>query len=153
MNQSPSVEEIIREALRSAKTVQLGTSAGDQPWICTVHFYADEGLNLYWTSTVDRRHSKEIAKNPKAAAYLLVHENTPEEDYVIGISVEGTAQLFKPQNEMAAKGYVRKHGKDSAAVEAFVSGEKPFYKLTPSKIVLFDNKHFPDNTRQEWHLG
>ncbi len=36
-----TVEEIVREALSKAKTMQLGTSAGDQPWICTVHFYAD----------------------------------------------------------------------------------------------------------------
>jgi uncharacterized protein YhbP (UPF0306 family) len=145
-----TVEEIVRTSIAKANIMQLGTTAGNQPWICTVHFYADEDLNFYWCSDVTRRHSKELENNSKAAAYFLVHENTPDEDYVIGISVEGTAELLKENPEAACKGYCQKLGKPDETLRALLSSQKAMYKLTPKNFVLFNNKDFPDNTRQEW---
>ncbi|HLB66400.1 MAG TPA: pyridoxamine 5'-phosphate oxidase family protein, partial [Candidatus Saccharimonadales bacterium] len=110
-------------------------------------------LNFYWFSRLDRRHSKEIAKNPKISIYILVHEDKPTEKYVIGISTEGTAQLVDTNDEIDnIKAYVAKFSISKSFLDDVISGKEPhkFYKFTPSNFVLFDNKNFPEQSRQEW---
>lgn len=149
-----SIEALLKEYLPTINVMQLATSANNQPWVCTVHYYSDDQFNIYWCSTLERRHSQEIKQNPKVAAAILVHENTPVEKYVIGISVEGTAELVGGQvDEAILNGYAQKHHTSSSFVENVRSGKEPhkFYKLSPSNIVMFNNKDFPDNPRQEWN--
>lgn len=95
------MKEYIREYLQTNNVIQLATAKDGQPWLCNVHFYADHDLNIYWRSTTERRHSKEIADNPKVAAVIKVHENTPQEDYVIGLTIEGTAELLAEATDHA----------------------------------------------------
>lgn len=133
--------------------MQLATSSNDRPWACNIHYYSDEDLNFYWISTTDRRHSQDIADNPQVAATILAHENTPEENYAIGITVEGTAELIGENiDEQIGEAYVRKHGKAQNLIRDIASGNNPakFYRLKPARIVLFDNKNFPDDPRKEW---
>lgn len=135
--------------------MQLATSVNDQPYACTVHYYSDEDLNFYWVSNVERKHSQDLAQNPKVAATIMVHENTPEAKYVIGISIQGTAELIESGiSDDIVQGYVHKHGQDSN-MEDIVSGINPhkFYRLKPTSIVLFDTKDFPDSPRQEITLN
>lgn len=146
-----NIEQQVKEALKNSRIMQLATAVNDQPWICTVHFFADDTLNMYWCSEATRRHSKELTANNKASVYLLVHENTPEEDYVIGISLEGTAERIDgSQHQTACEGYVNKLGRDETVLKQLLSDEKAFYRFTPSSIVMFNNRDFPDNPRQEW---
>jgi len=145
-------EELIKQYLGQVNIMQLATAVNDQPWACTVHYYADEDFNLYWVSKLEREHSQDIRENPKVAAAIVVHENTPEEPYVIGISVEGTAEMLDDKvGREVVEGYVDKHGKDSSMSD-IASGNNPhkFYRLKPSRIVLFDSKNLPDSPRQEW---
>lgn len=148
-------EELIKQYLDQVNIMQLATAVDNQPWACTVHYYADDALNLYWVSTLERKHSQDIAKNPKVAAAIMVHENTLAEPYVMGISTEGTAELIAQNvtDEIAA-GYAAKHGKDSdmPAIAAGKHAHK-FYRLKPSRIVLFDNKNFPEDPRKELRLN
>jgi len=135
--------------------MQLATTSGDQLWACNIHYYSDEELNFYWISTLSREHSRHIAKNPQVAASILVHENTLEEPYVIGISIAGTAEhIGENIDEKIGAGYVQKHGKDPNFLSDIASGKNlhEFYSLKPSRIVLFDNKNFPDNPRKELDL-
>lgn len=148
-------EQLTKQYLDQVKIMQLATSVDDQPWACTVHYYVDKDLNFYWVSNVGRKHSQDIAQNPKVAVTVMVHENTPEEKYVIGISVQGAAELVEPAiAQDIVEGYIRKHGKDSN-MDDIVSGinAHKFYRLKPSSIVLFDTKDFPDNPRQELSLN
>lgn len=150
------VEEYVREYLNTNNVLQLATSADGQPWVCNVHFYADGDLNIYWRSTVERRHSQEIASNPKVAAVIKVHENTPEEDYIIGLSVEGTAELLAEKTDHAiVDAYCKKLGKDSEACAKIKSGTDPnkFYKITPKNFVVFNTKDFEGSPRKEWRLA
>ena len=145
------VKELVKQYLDQIKIMQLATSVNNQPWVITVHYYSDEDSNLYWISTLARKHSQDIEQNPKVAATILVHENTPDENYVIGVSAEGTAELIREKVvEGVVQGYARKHGKDSDMSD-IASGKNPhkFYRLKPSRIVLFDNKNFPNDPRQE----
>lgn len=144
--------KLVEEYLPSVNIMQLATSLNNQPWVCTVHFITDNDLNFYWASTLDRRHSKEIKDNSKAALTVMVHENTPEENYVIGISVEGEVELLGGDiDDVIGQKYVDHHDKGSNLVSEIREGKNPhkFYRLKPSKIVLFDNKNFPESPRQE----
>jgi uncharacterized protein YhbP (UPF0306 family) len=145
-------EELIRQYLAQVKIMQLATSADGQPWVITLHYYSDKDFNFYWISTLERRHSRDIKQNPKVATTILMHENTLAEPYVIGISVEGMAELIgeQPDPEVGS-GYVAKLSKDSDFLPDIASGKNPhkFYRLKPSRIVLFDSKNFSENPRQE----
>lgn len=150
------LNQLIQQYLEQVNIMQLATSVDNQPWACTIHYYTDSDFNLYWISTLAREHSKHISQNPNVAAAILVHENTPEEPYVIGISVAGTAELIGEKvDEQIGAGYVKKHGKDSSFLPDIASGKNPhkFYRLKPSRIILFDNKNFPDDPRKEWSIG
>lgn len=145
-------QELARQYLDQVNIMQLATSVNGQPWACTVHYYTDEDLNFYWVSTLAREHSHHIAQNPQVAAAVLVHENTPEEPYVIGISVAGTAEFIGEEiDEQIGAGYVKKHRKDAGFLSDIASGKNPhkFYRLKPSRIILFDNKNFPEDPRKE----
>lgn len=150
-----TLEEILRGHLPKIKALQLATSVGDEPWICNLHFYSDEKFNLYWVSTRERLHSKQIAKNPKVAASVLLHLNTAEEDYVIGATFSGKAELLGEIVDPEIRdGYQQKQATSDGFLNAVADGSNPhkWYRLTPSKIVLFDTKHFPDDSRQEVEL-
>lgn len=145
-------EDLVKEYLPMHRVMQLATSAANQPWACNIHYYSDDDLNLYWISTTDRRHSQDIAQNPQVAATILVHEDAPGENYVIGVSIEGKAELIGQNiDEQIAGDYINKLAKDPSLIKDIASGKNPhkFYRLKASKIVLFDSKNFPDNPRQE----
>jgi uncharacterized protein YhbP (UPF0306 family) len=147
------LQNLIREYLAQTNTMQLATSVDDHPWACTIHYYTDEELNFYWISTEAREHSQYIQQNPNVAAAVLVHENTPDEPYVVGISVAGTAELLGQEvPERIGQDYLRKHSRPQSLLDDIASGQNDhrFYCLKPTRIVLFDSKNFPHNPRQEW---
>lgn len=150
------IEELIREYLKTNNVIQLATCLDNKPWLCNVHFYADDDLNIYWRSLTTRRHSEEIAQNPNVAAVIKVHENTPEENYIIGMTVEGTAELLAEATDHAiVDAYCQKHGKDAKTADEIKSGNDPnkFYRITPKNFVVFNTRDFEGNPRVEWQPG
>lgn len=145
------IEELVKGYLPKFNIMQLATSADNQPWVCTVHYYTDENLNFYWISDENRRHSKEIHSNPQVTSYVLVHEDSSSEQYVIGMSIIGRAEAVQDPDQQIVDGYLKKLNK-TRFVDNALSSEHPdkFYKLTPSKIILFDTKNLSGNPRQEW---
>ncbi|MBI5357784.1 pyridoxamine 5'-phosphate oxidase family protein, partial [Candidatus Saccharibacteria bacterium] len=95
MNEIDRVKKIVK----SIRVMQLATSQNKQPYLCTLHFYADSDFNLYWFSRAGRKHSIDIANNSKVSAYILIHEDTKEEPYVIWTTIMGEAKLVDKPNE------------------------------------------------------
>lgn len=128
--------------------MQLATTHGTAPWICTVYFVYDPDFNLYWISLPTRRHSQDIATNPNAAAAVAVTFAKGEK--VVGLQFEGTAKHVDPTLEIAQK-YADRFNRSADWVQDFVGGktENQLYKLTPSHIYLFDDAHFPGGIRQQ----
>lgn len=150
-----SPKDLVKQYLPSADIMQLATCVDNQPWACNLHYYSDDDFNLYWISKPKSRHSKEIEQNPKVAVTIKVYENKTPKDTVIGVSFEGVAKLVdKADVQSAAKGYQAKHHTDDAFIKEVVDGKNPyvFYVMKPTKVVLFDNKNFPDDPRQEWGI-
>lgn len=131
--------------------MQIATSDGGQPWICTVWFVADEANNLYWASLPSRRHSHEIETNSNVAGAIVVRSEIGSP--VIGIQVEGTATRLSPSPKHRAivENYAATFHRTHDWVEEFVAGrtQHTLYKLTPSRLYLFDEEHFPGGKRQE----
>ena len=146
------IEDFLEQYINKSNILQLATSADNQPWVVTVHYFADQEFNLYWTSKPDRRHSKEIILNPKVSATILVHENTPSEDWVIGITVSGEARQVESIDSKIAEAYIKKLLKDPDLPANITNGTDPakWYVLKPLSLILFDSKDFPTQPRQEW---
>lgn len=154
MSMDSKIDDLIREYLPTKNVMQLATARDNQPWSCNVHYYSDDDLNLYWISEPGRRHSLEIKDNPNVSVAIKIHENTSSEDYVIGIALEGIAELMAEFDETIAAAYRDKQNKGESFVEDMREGRKPFkfYKLTPKNFVLFSTKDFDENPRQEWSI-
>ena len=132
--------------------MQLATSAGNQPWCCTLHFAHDENLNLYWVSRLTRRHSKEIVNNSNAAA-VIVKPHTKEQKPQ-GIQVEGRAKSLTPGEDLFGAGwktllqkYPGMHTLNDQVNRA-EGDDHVLYVLSPKTIKLFDVVNYPDHPEQ-----
>lgn len=125
--------------INQARVMQLATSRDGQPWICTVYFIVNGG-NFYWLSFPDRRHSKELADNAKAAVAIALHQEAP----VVGVQAEGSVRAVQNLSEAARvlALYVRKYGKGKDFIELLKRGKNrhELYCLVPGSVMLFDER-------------
>ncbi len=88
------VQQVVRENIDRTFHMSLATVKDDQPWVCEVHFAYDEHLNLYYRSLPSRRHSHEIAANPKVAGNIIDKYELGQSP--VGVYFEGIAQMLGP---------------------------------------------------------
>src|SRR5581483_8516064 len=148
-----SLKALIYKYLKDVKLMQLATTVNKQPWICSVWFCADKDLNIYFFSSINRRHSKEILKNNKVAAAFALPQ-TPK-DKPRGLQLQGTASEVKNKKEISKATilFTKRIFSLNQIQELMNHRQKPhrFYKITPSQYVLFDALNFPDESRQEFN--
>lgn len=131
----------IKEVLDRGYLLSLGTVDDNGVWVADVIYISDEQQNIYWMSSPDFRHSKAIAKNPKVAGTITVSQKPGDLDFAI--QLEGVAEkMAGPQLALAAK-FLMKKGKavPSKIIDILREGYC-WYKLTPTKIELIDQKNF-----------
>lgn len=143
-------KELIYDHIKNKDVMQLATAQNNQPWVCNVHFYADEDLNLYWLSEPGRRHSQDIAANGKTAVAILVSEVMP----LIGVQLEGDAEVCDgAAYEAVLHAYGERHNRAAWAQDVVDGkGSNKLYKFTPRVLGLFDLKNFPKDPKQEWRM-
>lgn len=149
-----NLRKLITDYLQEAKMMQLATALDNQPWVCNVWFAADEELNIYWFSSITRRHSKEVLKNNKvAAAIVLPHAPI---DPPRGLQLQGVAEELNDTKDIQkAISFYQDRIFPKEKIEQFMSDlKKPhkFYRIKPTQFVLFDVVNFPENSRQEYVL-
>ncbi len=146
---------LIKDYLKKAKLMQLATSLGDQPWVCSVWFASDEDLNIYWISSTTRRHSQEVIKNKKVAVAVVLPQ-TPK-DPPKGLQLQGAAEELTKKEDIdkAISVYKDRIFSIEDINELMENKEKPhkFYRIKPAQIVLFDAVNFGDGWRQEFNLS
>ena len=146
------IRNLIKDYLVEAKLMQLATCVDGQPWTCNVWFAADDNLNIYWFSSLTRRHSEEVFKNNKVAAAIALPQ-TPK-DPPVGLQLQGTAELLMDwvDIEKAISVYADRIFAREKIDEFMKSEARPhrFYRIRPTHFVLFDAVNFPDNSRQEY---
>ncbi|MDP4000329.1 MAG: pyridoxamine 5'-phosphate oxidase family protein [bacterium] len=148
------LKQLIVDYLNEQKLMQLATDTDGKPWACSVWFGFDEDLNIYFFSSTARRHSKEIENNGNVAgAVVLPHEPS---DPPRGLQFEGVAEKLTDPDDLAkARSVYEGRIFDAEQVDEFMANqENPhmFYRIRPSKFVLFDVVNFPDDPRQEFEV-
>ncbi|MDO8618471.1 MAG: pyridoxamine 5'-phosphate oxidase family protein [Candidatus Daviesbacteria bacterium] len=147
------LKSLIEDYLKEGKLMQIATSKENTPWVASVWFVHDDKLNLFFISTKDRRHSKEIKENPKVAGTIVIPHLKGSGEKVRGLQFEGIAretnayemdlanQLYKGKYELA----------EEIALEELMDPKVTFgyYIIEPKTFVLFDEINFPDDPRQE----
>ncbi len=151
MKSDQEVEKIIREYLPDVVHLSLATSANNKPWVCEVHFVYDDELNLYFRSKKARRHSREIAANPRVAGNVV--EQHRAEQKPRGVYFEGAAEILEDfdENHKAYEAFSRRLGVGPEIIEDAKSedGHK-VYKITISDLYLFDSRE--SSPSQKYHL-
>lgn len=134
--------------------MQLATCEDNAPWLCTVHFYMDNDFNFYWVSQAGRRHSAQIAENANAAVTVVIHENTPEEKYVISVTATGLVEMLSDVEPEIRRAYIEKLDKPPHMLPDPGDPENTneFYRLQPHRITIFDTKNFPNAPKQEFEV-
>ncbi len=137
-----NVEKLIRSYLPNIIHLSLATCAGDKPWVCEVHFVYDEELNLYFISLPNRRHSKEISKNPNVAGNIVTQHDLDEPPQ--GVYFEGQAEMLTnaDENSTAYKEYIKRFSdrEDFCKEELAKEDGHRFYKITVTDFYVFDRK-------------
>ncbi len=151
-----SVKYLIEQYLNEVLVLQVATSAGNVPWVCTVCFAADSDFNVYWMSRHDARHSQEIARNAHVAAAVVL-------PYALGDATRGL-QLAGTVDELSTEPAVsvglgvmqERYGvtpERTAELKRTIvarSGDFGLYRLQPDSIVLYDKLNFPDAPQQRY---
>lgn len=147
----PDLRKLIVEYLEDQKLMQLATISESGPWICTVWQAYDEDLNIYFFSGLNRKHSKEIEKDNRVAG-ALSKSHTPN-DKPRAIQFSGTAQALTDEEDIKkARSVYEGRIFDAETIDSFMSNTNQphvFYKISPSKFVLFDVINYPNSPRQE----
>lgn len=133
-----NIEAIIREYINKSLHLSLATVSDDTPWVCEVHFVYDHDLNLYFRSLESRRHSQEIANNPKVAGNIIAQHTIDE--YPHGIYFEGVARKISDVQEMEtiAPLFADRLGRqDDILGEAQTKEGHKFYKITVANWYAF----------------
>ena len=148
------IEKLYRNYLKDVKLMQLATCENNQPWLCNVWFVNDDNNNIYWISRETREHSKQIKNNSNVACTF--HKWFEE-----GLGQKGQALVISGQAEKLAGNvcegpydlYSKSYPKvlEFQTKKAFLNdeGHHFFYKVTPKRIVWFDEINFPEDPRQE----
>lgn len=143
-------ENYIVKYLDEVQLMHLASCSDNQPWVVNVYFASDNRHNIYWTSQSTRRHSREIAENPKVAAsiHLPYQPGAPGR----GVQVQGTARAVpKEEVEQLFQAYAEKFNAH-AMLPKLLDDLSPhtLYQMKTESFVLWDEQNFPNEPRQEW---
>ena len=130
--------------------MSLATCRDGRPWVCEVHYVFDDELNLYFHSTMARRHSKEIADNPYVAGDIVTQHSLGEKPR--GVYFEGKAELLKDvdENNPVYKLFCDRFDKDEEILEdANKDDGHKFYKISVDKFYLFDTRESKPSRKYE----
>ena len=143
------LKPLIKEYLTKNQCMQIATSSNDYPWICTVHFAADNDFNLYWLSARSKQHSLEISKNPKTAA-TIVHDAKLKQ----ALQIAGNAYEVKDSDiDIVHVLYTAKFGPLSLSPESMKEHNPEghtYWVFKPTDILLWDEVNFPDSPKQNY---
>lgn len=142
MNNMVDRRSRVIEVLKNTHLMSLATLDEGGIWVADVIFLYDDDLNIYWISAPDTRHSKAILKNNKVAGTVTYSTKSKEPNF--GIQFEGKAERLEGLRiDLIAKHWVKRGHKIPSVAEAkeWLGGEC-WYKLSPSKMELIDEKNF-----------
>lgn len=159
-----SVAELKREILAelSAHSVLALAAQGDEgPHVVSL-LYANAGLDIFWLSDPDTRHSRYLENSPLAAVTIAAQQ----EDFrkIRGLQMQGRAQRISDSAQAAAGmdllaaryKFLKQFGVGKLARHL---GAASVYRFRPAQLTLIDNSRgfgfkqtlVPQETRNDRH--
>lgn len=141
-------EKELMKYIKARRLMQIATMSG-KPWICTV-YYAFDGKKLYFISSPNSRHCKDIRKN-KHVACAITDSKQKVVGKKVGVQIEGTASQVAKDEEI--KRALDLWNKANTGFEKFISMENiksgkmndRAYVIKPMKIKFFnENLYGPE---------
>lgn len=133
------VEQTIRDYIPQVIHMSLATVKNNRPWVCEVHFYYDDNLNIYFASSIDSRHSQEIAENPFVSGNIVTQHHKDQKTRCVDF--EGTAQILSAEDaeKTAYRAYVARYGESEGLLERIrQDGNVRFFKISVENYYLTD---------------
>lgn len=132
----------VQDYLRAHRVATLATMAESGPWAAAV-FYASDNHTLYFISSPNSRHCRNLEQDPRAAA-------TIQGDYdnwrtIKGVQMEGmVSRLLGADEKRARQLYAEKFpliGKLESAPAPIVAALRRvrWYHLRPTRLFFIDN--------------
>lgn len=134
------IEAIVREYIEQVIHMSLATVKDNRPWVCEVHFYYDDELNLYFTSSKSSRHAQELLANPYVAGNIVTQHFKNQK--VRCVEFEGTAEMLDSAaaEETAYKAYVERYGESEGLLnEIRKDGDTRTFRINIENFYLFDS--------------
>jgi uncharacterized protein len=127
-----------RHLLESETTLALATVGEDAaPAVAALYYWSDEGLRLYWLSSPESRHSRNLVHVPRVA--VSVHAAASRWEEIRGVQMEGLAEVLADGSEQSAviPAYRAKFGLGAEMDGAIAASS--VYVFRPSWVRYLDN--------------
>ncbi len=134
------IRQFVKEVLDKGYLMSLATTDNGGIWVCDVIYIHDDGLNIYWMSDPDTRHSQAIIANNRVAGTITV-SGAGEDN--LGIQFDGIAgKIDGLRPDLATKHRAkRKKPLPEEGRDILEDGES-WYVIKPEKIELIYEKLF-----------
>ena len=133
------LRERVLDYLVSRSVATLSTAGPEGPWAAAV-FFASSGFTLYFLSSPESRHCRNLSRDPRVAA--AIHQDTSDWRAIKGVQLEGTAsELAGEERAEAQRIYGRKFpliASPPPLIDAALSRIR-WYRLVPSRLYFLDN--------------
>lgn len=136
------LRERVEDYLRTHRVATLATMAGDGPWAAAV-FYASDGEALYFLSSPNSRHCRNLEQDPRAAA--TIQGDYGDWSEIKGVQMEGNVSRLRGADEKRARQLygekfplIGKLGSAPAPIVAALRRVR-WYRLKPTRLFFIDN--------------
>lgn len=140
--------ERVGSFLDSLNTMTLATQGPAGPWAATVFFVRDDALNLYFVSSPETRHVRDLLA--AGAVAVTVNGDHDSWDDIRGLQISGTAEpVPEAQRPDVVERYLGKFTKIRRVVEHPASAPErgiaerfmtsAFFRIRPVTIRFIDN--------------
>ncbi len=125
--------------LRDRSTLSLATvRSRGEPHLADLFFSSDSSLKLYFVSSPDSRHAKNLALNPRAS--ISVHVDTWDWRAIAGLQMQGAVEMLD-QADPQARAWTLYKAKFPFVVDfADEIARSRWYCFTPRWIRVIDNR-------------
>ncbi len=133
------LNDLVQEILEKGYLMSLATVDDGGPWVSDV-VYVSDGLDIYWISKEETRHSQAIINHSSVAATITISNQLGEQN--VGLQIAGTAQKIDGEIYKMAVAHRLKRKKDPPKEdEQFLKSTESWYLLKPTKVeIIYEPK-------------
>jgi uncharacterized protein YhbP (UPF0306 family) len=138
MKEETTQLETIAALLRNESTVALGTvDERGEPCVAALFYIVDDDLNLYWLSSANSAHSRNLGKNPTASATVYRHTENWKE--ICGVQMRGRVEAISNRERRSALLKIYCERFNLGRVLRLAIGRSTLYQFRPEWFRYIDN--------------